>query len=398
MIESTINKSKQTGPKNLNSSPLASQSTDESVMVDTETMLLGHAIKFPIYDQIGVLLLAQGAMITPSFRRRLQERGISKVCMHSDDAEVISLIRTVSKTAGNTKKENCKSEVTQQLGKTINNGLQFVTNNGDATRDALVDHGSDSYSSDTVAIFEDNNQQQCRQLSELMSTTFDPKSLSGDFFREVTCDFLDNLCEDFDCVNSLAANLAFDDALAQHCHRMAILGMSIAIEMGLNNQNVCRVGVTGMLHDWGMLKMPSHLRNPPRPLNESERLELQKHVIYSVDLLEQIDGLPTLVPLVSYQVHEQVNGKGYPRGRTGNSIHLFARILHVAHCYIELTSATAFREAIAPYEATMQMFRLAKNGVLDPVVLRAMLRTQSLFPVGSQVMLSTGSIAKVIRA
>lgn len=356
------------------------------------------SIKFPIYDHTGILLLAQGLTITPNFRRILLDRKISQVQVHNDDVRFLSATRPTSRPENSITKENCDPEVTKRLRQSVGNGLQFVTNNGSAAHEAVADHGDNNYCSQKLTELNKKSQAQCNQLLQLMNTVRDSNHLDGKIFHETTIDILKDMCEDFDCVNALSSNLTFDDSLAQHCHRMSVLGMSIAVEMGLNAENVCRVGVTGMLHDLGMLKVPEQIRNPSRPLNDAEQLELQKHVMYSVDLLEKTSGLPTLVPLVSYQIHEQINGNGYPRGRVGNNIHLFARILHVAHSYVELTTETVFRKALAPYDATIQLFRDVNNGILDPIVLRAFLRAQSLFPVGSMVMLSSGSTAKVIRA
>ncbi len=371
---------------------------DNFVLVDIESLILGRPIKFPVYDRSGILLLAEGSIITPNFRRILRERKVTKVRLHNDDAEIMTTTRAIGKLQKSSRKQHHTQGISKQFRDAVENGLQFVSNQGEAVQEAIVDHGNEGYAPDKQAELSEKNQQQGELLSQLMNLADGAQKPDGEIFREATFSFLEGLCEDFDCMNALSLNLKIDDSLAKHCQRMAILGMSIAVEMGLNDENVCRVGVTGLLHDWGMLKVPEHIRNPDKPLGKLEHLELQKHVLYSVSLLEKMTGLPTLVPLVSYQVHEQMNGKGYPRGRVGSNIHLFARILHVAHCYVELTTQTAYRKALSPYEATIQLFRYTKNGILDPVVLRALLRAQSLFPVGSLVMLSSGSMARVLRA
>ena len=367
------------------------------VLVDAESLILDRPIKFPVYDQSGILLLAEGSVITPSFRRILRERKVTNVRLHNDDAEIISTARVMGKLHKSTRKTNHDQGTTRQFREAVGCGLQFVSNQGDAALEAVIDHGSDGYCQEKQIELSEKNQKQGEALAELMTTASGSTKLDGEIFREATFGFLEGMCEDFDCMNALSLNLKIDDKLAGHCQRMSILGMSIAVEMGLNDENVCRVGVTGLLHDWGMLKVPEHIRNPIKPLGELGRLELQKHVMHSVNILEKMTGLPRLVPLVSYQVHEQMNGEGYPRRRVGNNIHLFARILHVAHCYVELTTKTVYRQAYSPYEATIQLFRYVKDGILDPVVLRALLRAQSLFPVGSMVMLSDGNLAKVIR-
>ena len=42
---------------------------------------------------------------------------------------------------------------------------------------------------------------------------------------------------------------------------------------------------------------------------------------------------PAIVPLVCFQVHERLDGSGYPQGCRSERIHLFARILHVADAF-----------------------------------------------------------------
>ena len=55
-------------------------------------------------------------------------------------------------------------------------------------------------------------------------------------------------------------------------------------------------------------------------------------------------------------------------------------------------------DARAPYIAVKWLLYEAHAGRLDSDVLRAFLDCMSLFPVGSQVRLSTGSVARVLRA
>ena len=41
----------------------------ETVSVDIDQLIVGRPIKFPIHDEKGVLLLADGAVITSDFKR-----------------------------------------------------------------------------------------------------------------------------------------------------------------------------------------------------------------------------------------------------------------------------------------------------------------------------------------
>ncbi len=385
-------------PAHETSTPPTPASELQTVSVDASTLIVGREIQFPLYDAAGVLLLAEGSMITDVFKAKLKERAITRLEVHSEDANLISTEHVVANLEKQQAEVPCNDAVESQLKKAVKSGLQFVTNEGTVTRDLVERRGTAGYAEETRDEMARRTTEDCEVIDDLMLTVADFRQVDGGQIRDSIDSTLQNLCTDFDCVNAAALQLSDDAGLARHCYRMAVLGMSIAVELGLNEENVSRVGTAGLVHDWGMLKVPKSIRNPSRPLTTAEQFEVQKHVMYSLDMLSRVKGLPTLVPLVSYQVHEQMNGQGYPRGRHGGNIHLFARILNVAHTYVELTTAYAYRPALAPYDAMLQILKATKQGVHDPNVIRALLRAQSLFPVGSTVMLSSGRMAKVLRA
>jgi HD-GYP domain-containing protein (c-di-GMP phosphodiesterase class II) len=187
------------------------------------------------------------------------------------------------------------------------------------------------------------------------------------------------------------------DDLAARSLESSLLAMAIGIEMGLDAENISNLGVAGLVHDWGMMQVPLEIRTANRKLNQVEMLEIKKHPIHSLEILQRVSALPRVVSLISYQVHEKVNGNGYPRGRRGNSIHQFARILQVADAYTGMTSQRPYRPPMMRYAAMECLLRMAKEKSVDPDVVRALLKIQSLFPIGSFVILSNSAVAQVIR-
>ena len=123
----------------------------------------------------------------------------------------------------------------------------------------------------------------------------------------------------------------------------------------------------------------------------------KKHPIHTFEMLKSTSAIPRLVGLVAYQVHERPNGTGYPRCSTENSIHPFARILHVADLYIAMTMGRPFRAPLMPYAAMECLLHRAKLRWVDPVAVRGLLNVMSLFPIGSYVALSDDRVARVLR-
>ena len=79
-------------------------------------------------------------------------------------------------------------------------------------------------------------------------------------------------------------------------------------------------------------------------------------------------------------------------------IHPLAKISAAAEAYVALVSPRPHRHAMLPYFAMKKMLEDVKAGLYDPTVIRALLHTVSLFPIGFFCELSDGRVAKVIRS
>jgi HD-GYP domain-containing protein (c-di-GMP phosphodiesterase class II) len=131
-------------------------------------------------------------------------------------------------------------------------------------------------------------------------------------------------------------------------------------------------------------------------------MQIRRHPVYNLDMLQRLvgrrSGLASSIPIVAYQSHERDNGSGYPKGRNGRVIHDFAKILAVCDTYQALTSRRPWRAAMLPYLAMEQIVLMGARREVDPDVVRAILRYVSLFPIGSWVELSDGSVGRVVAA
>ncbi|MDA1014102.1 MAG: HD domain-containing protein [Planctomycetota bacterium] len=364
-------------------------------LIEVDQLVLGRKIGFPIHDGSGVLLLAAGSTITSEFKRLLRVRSIQHVLIHPADRpqqvqEELALQHASYQRLGNA--------ATRELDEAVDSGLLFVNNLGQPLQQDRRLHGTNGFDPQLRDEIRSEQIDAIRIVAGLMKQVVSGKRIEAQGLLEITDAFIRHLLDDMDLVISLWIDGNFDRGLPGHCLQMSLLSMAIGIEMGLNKQNVQRVGVAGLVHDWGMCKVPEHIRSAPRKLTWRERFEIMKHPIHTVRLLERVWDLPNTVMLSAYQVHEKLDGTGYPRGRSKGSIFLFSRILHVADEYVALTSQRPYRDALSQYEAISQMLNQEEHRAADPIVLRSLLRVISLFPVGSHVTLSDHRVARVLRS
>lgn len=120
-----------------------------------------------------------------------------------------------------------------------------------------------------------------------------------------------------------------DPYTAGHQRRVSDLAAAIASEMGMSDEAVKGIFITGVIHDIGKIRVPAEILSRPGQLDEIEFNLIKSHATVGYNLLKDID-FPWPVAEIVYQHHERMDGSGYPRGLSGKDILAQARILAVA--------------------------------------------------------------------
>ena len=362
--------------------------------VQAVNLIVGRKLVHPIRDQAGLLLLAAGSLITERFKELLLQRGIHEVLLHEADAEdrpAAPGARPMPVV------EQLDSQLTAGLDELVESGRLFVADSGPEFKQRLNPHGCTSYNKEHRELLVRQHAATCKMLDGMIKSALRGRPVNGDEVADVVGGFLSALAFDADCVLDVANQTRGYAELAEHCLQMSLLGMALAIEAGMSEADVRTIGLCGLVHDWGMTKVPEKIRRSNRVLSQADFQEIKQHPLYTLELLARVQGLPEEVALICFQVHEQPNGKGYPRGRRQEAIHPGAAILHVADAYCALTALRPYRLPLTPYGAVECLVRNARDKSVDPDVVRMLLHVLSLFPIGSYVLLNDTSTARVLR-
>lgn len=365
----------------------------ECILVDIDQLVLGRALPCPIHDQKGTLLLAEGEVLTSDHKRRIKERGATKAVIPEEHASRMTLLVNDPEEL-----EKYERELDQVVDKAIQTGRFSVQNHGPSVSERVVDRGCENYSAAHVEAVNDHIADGKELVAQNASSNFEISPTMANRLQRFAACSTDLLASDFGGTLSIALANHKKTGLTDHALAMATLGMAIAIELEFDADNVEVVGLGGLLADIGMAQVPEELREAKRRLTANEFAKVQRHAIYTANMVERLPKIPDLVRLIVYQVHERPDGSGYPRGRVGNTIHPFASILHVADTYIAMTTARPHRPPMMPYAAMKQLLVMTQRRQIDSQAARAILHVLSLFPIGSYVALSDGSVGKVMRS
>lgn len=174
---------------------------------------------------------------------------------------------------------------------------------------------------------------------------------------------------------STAADLKDPSFSPGHSHRVALLSVEIARELGCTDEVIAHVRIGSRLHDLGKVGVSDIILGKKDRLNEAEMDEIRKHPQIGYDLLVQA-GLSDLLEEELRAViehHERLDGNGYPHGLQGDQISLIGRIVSVADVFDALTNDRPYRKALT-LEETLAVLHDMIGVALDPECVAALER------------------------
>jgi PAS domain S-box-containing protein/putative nucleotidyltransferase with HDIG domain len=160
-----------------------------------------------------------------------------------------------------------------------------------------------------------------------------------------------------------------DQETEGHSLRVTRLTELLAMEMGVNGEQLIHIRRGALLHDIGKLGVPDAILFKPGPLTPQEWLVMRQHPVFAYQMLQKIEYLRPALE-IPYCHHEKWDGTGYPRQLSETNIPLSARIFALADIWDALRSDRPYRSAW-PVEKTLTYILSLSGNHLDPAVVQA---------------------------
>jgi len=182
--------------------------------------------------------------------------------------------------------------------------------------------------------------------------------------------------------------------LVNHSVRSTVLSIVLGGHLKLPPHRLIELGVAAVLHEIGMVRLPPQLYMAHRKLSDQERKSITAHPILGYNILKE-KQFPLAICLAALEHHERMNGTGYPRSLSGDKISLYARIIAVACSYDAVTASRPYKEAREGYEGMVDILK-NEGKQYDDLVIKSLVYSLSVYPVGSYVLLSNSKLGQVI--
>ncbi len=196
---------------------------------------------------------------------------------------------------------------------------------------------------------------------------------------------------------ALTALKNYDNYTFTHMVNVSILAMGQARGVGIEGALLREIGLAGLMHDIGKVRVPSDILNKPGKLTDGEYAILQRHTTDGAQILKTTPEIPTLAPIVAFEHHLRSDGTGYPATVARPRLNLATALCGIADVYDAMRSQRVYQQA-SPTDRILVVLQRNDGKQFDQHLVRRFVQLVGIYPVGNLVRLDTGEIAVVTRS
>jgi HD-GYP domain-containing protein (c-di-GMP phosphodiesterase class II) len=157
---------------------------------------------------------------------------------------------------------------------------------------------------------------------------------------------------------------------AGHGQDTAAVAIRIGQAMQLDDKALHQLKLAGLLHDIGLVMLPSHLQTRQGSYDADSYVTVQNHPRLGASLLEPFRFLREATIMIAHH-HEHWDGSGYPYGLRGTFIPLGARILAVADAF-KAIRVPHVCDQLTRDRIALRILQVASGSQFDPLIVNAL--------------------------
>lgn len=194
-------------------------------------------------------------------------------------------------------------------------------------------------------------------LSSTVRSLEDAKSSGGNAVRIARLDAEADPegASSFDVLKGLVIAVDTKDRYTKrHSEDVARYAVFIAERLGLDEEAIQTIHVSGLLHDIGKIGIPDQVLRKPSRLTAQELEVISQHVVLGEMIVRDLPDIDRVREGIKYH-HERWDGRGYVEALRGDDIPFVGRILAVADTFSAMTTTRPYRKALSVEEALRRL-------------------------------------------
>jgi HD-GYP domain-containing protein (c-di-GMP phosphodiesterase class II) len=221
------------------------------------------------------------------------------------------------------------------------------------------------------------------------------KSIDGKECRKVVAGMVASILRNPDALVLLSSLREHNEYSIAHSINVCTLCLAFGRYMGFSADELTELGMGGLLHDVGEVRVPTNILRREGLLTKEETRVMQTHTTHGADILRNSTDIPQTAIDIALTHHERSNGQGYPEGIREKDIGYYSRIVGMVDVYDSVTTSHSHRRGISSTEALKNMYNW-RNTLFDAELIENFIQCLGIYPIGSVVELGSGEVGIVI--
>jgi putative nucleotidyltransferase with HDIG domain len=180
-----------------------------------------------------------------------------------------------------------------------------------------------------------------------------------------------------------------DASLNDHSLAVCTLAMIIGQALGYDPMKLHELATGALLHDIGLLQLPSRLSHPSAPLSGEDLVAFHRHPRLGAIAIESQRDFPQAVHQIAAEHHVMFDEQGSPAATPAGSIAEASRVVMMADRYDELLTGFGGLRPQPSHRSIQQLFQEGEFGRLDLRLVSLFIKLVGIYPVYSFVELNT---------
>lgn len=211
---------------------------------------------------------------------------------------------------------------------------------------------------------------------------------------ETADNIISNILEEDEIVEKIYDIRERSSDIYEHSISICSLAILTALKLKLKKNKVHDIAVGCLLHDLGLRYLTIQYTDQEiTKLSHRELVEYRKHPIYGYTALKNENWISDLSKKIILYHHERMDGSGFPLKI--KNIPLEIRLVSICDTFDEMICGIGC-ERKKVYQA-VEYLKTFKGDKFDAKIVDVFLEFTAVYPAGSKVLLSDGSVGRVIR-
>jgi len=188
----------------------------------------------------------------------------------------------------------------------------------------------------------------------------------------------------------------YDNYTFTHSVNVSVLALAIGRACQLTEEQLKTLGLGGLLHDLGKLRVDVNIITKPGRLTDSEFDEIKEHPGYGAEIIKEMEGVTDEVMQIVHGHHLRYDRTGYPSNVPGEVISPLVEMTAIADAYDAMTTLRSYQRPFTPRKAIARL-KDVRGSSLHPDYVTHFIESLGPYPVGSLVRLNSNEVGLVTK-